>query len=1535
MMLSKPIALENSAIKKFNADVAKGSVTISSLTKNAEIVKALGKDTLFTADALQKATQINTLATHEMLSKMVEQETLQLGTLRSMFTGRHYTEITLLYNLMNGSMDNFIQTIGKGANYLRDFDKQMFNINNQMKEFKNQSFQTMNDSITGMSESLAGLLMIINETKGAGTLVANLLKLGTVLTSFVAIVKVLSVVGTKIASMGGMGSIFGFGMLAANPVVAGITAVGFAIGVLLNQYRKLRIEVEDRIDMGFNIAKAINQSDITTQTLEAEIKTIKQLNSQRFEDDGLNKMNVSLLNIFSSSADVLENFKKLKQAQEAIGSTDYDLLEKEYQNKIDTMKVLKEDLVNSREKSIDTAKSKEAYSYLRGTGLKQAEELFNFYRNPDKKLTIKNSQGIDEQVGLTRANYATYTSQKYGTSALNAQQISHLFLDLENTKEGKLQGKLISEIKKISDNLPKDALKNLQTANQAKDTFATSVNQLKTKDAKELFQETGMIIDYTQDKGGEPVLLKDKEAFTRLLTNSYIDEGAITEDDRAEFEKSFAEIITQIIKEGSIKGYQDLLSQAGTALAITFKEGKKGDGSSKIAKEYLGNVIKTGQVKYNYREQQKSQKVDMKYESFAKEDLSLEEALLKVGKSKAQQDIISYQYKLKQLEVNKELLVDEKESFSKRLKTSFGANSSLTQKLLSGDLSTVNAKAKEEFGKGNTANYQLLVDYAKVLYNIADANQNMNILPLERQAEVIKGITSTFTDYAKILETTIDLQGGSIITPLQIKSQGIVSSLAQSKTVFSKAYGMNTTGINWQNLATSEYGKLTDDQSTLRKQQADGLQVDGKLLESIEKRKAKLEDILEIMGLINDQEQNSLDLQAKKMSILGVTGNLLSQLGSSTGVDAISNLGNVFSTFQSSSKTLGESKFNFSNFAGMDFGDIFQSTDFANIMKSAGAGMQVGSTVGSLFGGQSAQSGGSLGGSAGSIIGSMSSIGGPMGMAIGSVAGSVLGKVFAGDDKTEEAAAYNKEQAKLYQDNTEALQTLSTNMSNLSSGMSSLTSSLITSLAKIPTNQKLGNATSAMSTLEKTMLDSANFGSAAYQVTHKKSGKSGFMGIGATANTYWTETVKMNVNSLMKKYGYYGKFEDWSTDQMGEFADYLDKLDMGDSDNFSILASAITDYANALNKVNDSVDTIFAQSTLEGFEGISSIAEESIRTQLEDFYTNLGIQIDTGLKAQIDELVKELSTAVSVTQDIRSNFLSSWVELGGSAGEAFQTSVQPYMEDVLNNASQIYYDVYFSGINTKMEDDFKALSEQMVELKRKGGALDWEDVTTAINDSFSDLLTSMSASTQLKDGFNDILIGLQDVALERGLDIGDMLNLGILTTVQTDLIDNFKQAILSKDDNGALTSVGNYLGDLVGKALSDKIIESVYSDSILQFSDKLDNVLAGNLQFSSVAGLLNNATSLGVELEQERLKMEAITSLFDFDKDINYSNQESDITYSSGVSQSVVNNYNLSASVNAGNVIESDSIEALVESTLDSIIEKLKIDKGIDITKNY
>lgn len=1529
MMLSKPIALENSAIKKFNADVAKGSVTIGSLTKNASIVKALGKDTLFTADALQKATQINALATHEMLSKMVEQETLQLGTLRSMFTGRHYTEITLLYNLMNGSMDNFIQTIGKGANYLRDFDKQMFNINNQMKEFKNQSFQTMNDSITGMSESLAGLLMIINETKGAGTLVANLLKLGTVLTSFVAIVKVLSVVGTKIASMGGMGSIFGFGMLAAHPVVAGITAVGFAIGVLLNQYRKLRIEVEDRIDMGLNIAKAINQSDITTQTLEAEIKTIKQLNSQRFEDDGLNKMNVSLLNIFSSSADVLENFKKLKQAQEAISGTDYDLLEKEYQKKIDTMKTLKEDLVQSREKSIDTAKSKEAYSYLRGIGLEQAEELFDFYRNPDKKLTIKNSQGIDEQVGLTRANYAIYTSQKYGTSALNAQQISHLFLDLKNTKEGKLQGKLISEIKKISDNLPKDALKNLQTANQAKDTFATSVNQLKIKDAKELFQETRMIIDYTQDKGGEPVLLKDKEAFTRLLTNSYIDEGVITEDDRAEFEKSFAEIITQIIKEGSIKGYQDLLSQAGTALAITFKEGKKGDGSSKIAKEYLGNVIKTGQVKYNYREQQKSQKVDMKYESFAKEDLSLEEALLKVGKSKAQQDIISYQYKLKQLEVNKELLVDEKESFSQRLKTSFGADSSLTQKLLSGDLSTVSAKAKEEFGKGNTANYQLLVDYAKVLYNIADANQNMNILPLERQAEVIKGITSTFTDYAKILETTIDLQGGSIITPLQIKSQGIVSSLAQSKTVFSKAYGMNTTGVNWQNLATSEYGKLTDDQETLRDKQANGLQIDDDLLKSIEKRKAKLEDILEIMGLINDQEQNSLDLQAKKMSILGVTGNLLSQLGSSTGVDAISNLGNVFSTFQSSSKTLGENQFDFSSLQGQSFTEMFQSGNLSNMMNTAGAGMQMGSAVGSMLGGgQSSQSGASIGGAIGSI-------GGPMGMAIGSVAGSVLGKVFAGDDKTEEAAAYNKEQAKLYQDNTEALQTLSTNMSNLSSGMSSLTSSLITSLAKIPTNQKLGNATSAMSTLEKTMLDSADFGSAAYQVTHKKSGKSGFMGIGATADTYWTETVKMNVNSLMKKYGYYGKFEDWSTDQMGEFADYLDKLDMGDSDNFSVLATAITDYANALDKVNDSVDTIFTQSTLEGFEGISSIAEESIRTQLEDFYTNLGIQIDTGLEAQIDELVKELSTAVSVTQDIRSNFLSSWVELGGSAGEAFQTSVQPYMEDVLNNASQIYYDVYFSGINTKMEDDFKALSEQMVELKRKGGALDWEDVTTAIDDSFSDLLTSMSASTQLKDGFNDILIGLQDVALERGLDIGDMLNLGILTTVQTDLIDNFKQAILSKDDNGALTSVGNYLGDLVGKALSDKIIKSVYSDSILQFSDKLDNVLAGNLQFSSVAGLLNNATSLGVELEQERLKMEAITSLFDFDKDINYSNQESDITYSSGVSQSVVNNYNLSASVNAGNVIESDSIEALVESTLDSIIEKLKIDKGIDITKNY
>ncbi|MGL4425656.1 MAG: hypothetical protein ACRCTC_05305, partial [Cetobacterium sp.] len=114
-----------------------------------------------------------------------------------------------------------------------------------------------------------------------------------------------------------------------------------------------------------------------------------------------------------------------------------------------------------------------------------------------------------------------------------------------------------------------------------------------------------------------------------------------------------------------------------------------------------------------------------------------------------------------------------------------------------------------------------------------------------------------------------------------------------------------------------------------------------------------------------------------------------------------------------------------------------------------------------------------------------------------------------------------------------------------------------------------------------------------------------------------------------------------------------------------------------------------------------------------------------------------------------------------------------------------------------------------------------------------------------------------------------------------------------------------------------------------------DKIVNGNLNFDSLAGLANEALSVGMMLDEQRQRLEAIKSMFDFNGDINYESQESNVDYSSGTSSNIVNNYFLTASVEAGNVIESDSIDRLTDSLLDSIIEKLRVDRGIDITKNY
>ncbi|MGL5983999.1 MAG: hypothetical protein ACRCZ1_01875, partial [Cetobacterium sp.] len=411
--------------------------------------------------------------------------------------------------------------------------------------------------------------------------------------------------------------------------------------------------------------------------------------------------------------------------------------------------------------------------------------------------------------------------------------------------------------------------------------------------------------------------------------------------------------------------------------------------------------------------------------------------------------------------------------------------------------------------------------------------------------------------------------------------------------------------------------------------------------------------------------------------------------------------------------------------------------------------------------------------------------------------------------------------------------------------------------------------------------------------------------------------------------------EDMTTDQMRSFSEWLGDYDMGDSDNFSILGDAIEDYAEALDKFDKNIENFFYDTTMESFAGISSLQQEELRQQIEDFYKDLGFQIDEEMSKTIDELAESMSVMVTIMQDVRGSFVDSWRDSGKTAGDAFLSSMTPYIDAMLENISQVFYDVYFSDVTSLLEDEFKALSEQLVELKKQGADLDWGSVAGSLSGSFDKVISSIIVAQTETENFNDIVLALQAQALEAGMTLSELLELGLVSGSQKSVIESFKSAMLSSESEGALDAIGQLVGDKVGNAIADKLIDNMLSDKILQFSANMDKIVNGNLNFDSLAGLANEALSVGMMLDEQRQRLEAIKSMFDFNGDINYESQESNVDYSSGTSSNIVNNYFLTASVEAGNVIESDSIDRLTDSLLDSIIEKLRVDRGIDITKNY
>lgn len=948
-----------------------------------------------------------------------------------------------------------------------------------------------------------------------------------------------------------------------------------------------------------------------------------------------------------------------------------------------------------------------------------------------------------------------------------------------------------------------------------------------------------------------------------------------------------------------------------------------------------------------------SNKYTLESINFSKQQYELELALEKIGKTKGQQVALEYEYRLKTLKANKEIsaqeLKDAKSALSKR---TGGVGGNIVQEMLKTD--TTDIKRLEELGKKYTALFpkemtgeagkqaketqKAIIEYIKSAIDDKKAYQDIGVNLANSIDEAIKNI-STMNPFEKLYEYS-----AQYISDYKNKIQEAYSS--QKDEVW-KAYGLGDMSVDDALLTTYEELQLAKEalldvdlkQQIIRKL---NLEDEKQLAIYVKELEKKYEDIAKQKDAEISKNEQLLKLEQQRLNVYNNIGNVISKLGSVSNSESLSNLGEVFSSFGDVSKFMADSKndFDWSEMTkGLQEGFDKVDTDklFANMSKSLESAlehMSMGSSIGSFIGGitgggQSSTIAGTLAGLGTGLAGDSLTSGQAMAIQAGA---SLIGGLFDSSSSDQaEADRKTKESNKLYNKNTEALQDLADRMSSLSGGVDSLNSSLISAFSKIPTVSNLNNVTDALTSMYNTMNKTRIFNDVAYQVTKTKSSK-GFLGIGG-GSTSWTETIEVSVQEMLNKYGFKGAIEDMTSDQLRSFSKWLDDFDMGDSDNFSILAGAIEDYAESLDTMEKNIENFFYDTTMESFEGISSLEQEELRQQIEDFYKDLGLQIDEAMSIQIDALAEQMSVMVTIMQDVRGQFVSNWREMGTDAGKTFVQSMSPYIDAILTNISQIYYDVYFSDINDQLEEEFKNLSEKLVELKKQGQDLNWDDVAKELSSSFGDVISVINATKSETESFNTILLELQKQALESGLSLSEIFELGLVTGTQQTVIDTFKDALSSSEADSAFIAIGDMVGETIGEALVNKMIDNMMSDKILEVSAQLDKIVSGNLSFDSLAGLASDAMSVGLMMSQESQRLEAIRDMFSWDKDITYASEDNTINYSSGTSQSVQNIYNLSTNMDVSNLVEADSIERLADELLDIMLEKLKIDKGIDLRK--
>ena len=541
---------------------------------------------------------------------------------------------------------------------------------------------------------------------------------------------------------------------------------------------------------------------------------------------------------------------------------------------------------------------------------------------------------------------------------------------------------------------------------------------------------------------------------------------------------------------------------------------------------------------------------------------------------------------------------------------------------------------------------------------------------------------------------------------------------------------------------------------------------------------AKKDNLAKKIRLYNQEDKAIKERVAKIESITNGLSSLsggISSIGAQTGSSTLSNLGSLIGGMQS---------------LGTAFGTLTGPATTTGSLASISAASGTAATAGAGLA------------AAGAIA---TGVGAAIGIAM--IANSMI------ESKAKKKAAAidakNKENENIYSEQTKAMQQLTQALIRNSEIIKSFSDRMLSDVAKNPTLKGILGGEANFENLYTSMVNGKHFndisalerGSASIRKMFKKKHK----------DTY--TAVTLSESKLLKYLGFdkteLDAFTDSEIRQLNEALKNISHKDLRKATDRDLTQSNIEEWKKQISEFVSQLDILekekkelFDGTTLESLSGIDYISKKKLIEEYTEQFKQMGL-VGEQYNETIKEMAKNNQVLVTAMQEVR----TQTIEGLASGNGGFVTSMRGYFEKIFKNASSIAYDVAFSDLDSYFNEEFKKISEKLVNIK-KSGKLDFNDLLTGID--FSKLKLAEGIETQAKKSIDTI----KQFLLSRGIDIS-IINKILPNSDFNDKLNDMKNALSSAMNDAQKEKKF----DSFTKSLGESLYESTKASLIKAFSE--------------------------------------------------------------------------------------------------------------------